>query len=290
MRAAGAIKFMEQRIKLGEIFIEQNLLCVKSVERVLVLAKNLNKRFGTVLEEMGLITGKELASALAIQHKCKAVFDFVKYKYVPQLLEIIPAEVALEHQLFPLKLEGDKLALALADPTSTRIVNNIAANNDLKIIPFVATQEEINRAICRHYFNMDVTAPSRKTVLIAEDDNLVVTMLSNCLSGEYQVYTAMDGMEAYKEAISKKPHVILADKQMPKLDGYGLLDALKRLPETKAIPVLLVSGTTNVDAEAEAYDRGFFDFIAKPVKPQTLLTRVKRAIDFSEKQQYLHLR
>jgi hypothetical protein len=50
MRAAGVIEFMEQRKKLGEIFIEQNLLCVKSVERVLPLAKNLHKRFGTVLK------------------------------------------------------------------------------------------------------------------------------------------------------------------------------------------------------------------------------------------------
>jgi CheY-like chemotaxis protein len=281
---------MEKNRKLGEIFVEQGLLSVKSVERVLPLAKSLNKRFGTVLEEMGLITARELSSALALQHNCKAVFDFAKYHYAPQLLDIIPAEVALEHLLFPLKREGDKLALALADPTDTRIVNNIAANNYLKIIPFVAPHDEINMAICRHYFNRDVTAPTQKTVLIVEDDKLIVTMLSNYLSGDYQVLTAMDGMEAYKEAISKKPHVILADKDMPKLDGYGLLDALKRLPETKSIPVLLVSGTTNANAEAEAYDRGFFDFIPKPVKSQTLLTRVKRAIDFSEKQTYLHLR
>jgi CheY-like chemotaxis protein len=281
---------MEQRKKLGEIFVEQGLLGAKSVERVLALARNLDKRFGTVLEEMGLITGKELSIALAMQYGCKTVYDFAKYNYAPQLLDIIPAEVALEHMLFPLKREGDKLALALADPTNTRIVNNIAANNDLKIVPFVAPREELHQAICRHYFNKDVTAPSRKTVLIVEDDKLVVNLLGNYLSGDYQVYFALDGMEAYKEAISKKPHVILADKEMPKLGGYGLLDALRRLPETKAIPVLLVSGTTNVDAESEAFERGFFDFIPKPVKSQTLLTRVKRAIDFSEKQQYLHLR
>ena len=281
---------MEKSRKLGDIFIEQGLLSPKSVERVLALSKSLNKRFGTVLEEMGLITGQELSSALAIQHNCKAVFDFAKYRYAPELLEVIPADVALEHLLFPLKRSGGKLALALADPTDTRIVNNIAANNNLEIVPFVAPKEEISQAICRHYFNRDIAAPSQKTVLIVEDDKLVVTMLSNYLSGDYQVHTALDGMEAYKEAISKKPHVILADKDMPKLDGYGLLDALRRIPETKAIPVLLVTGNTNVDAEAEAYDRGFFDFIPKPVTPQTLLTRVRRAIDFSEKQTYLHLR
>ncbi len=282
---------MDQRKKLGEIFVEQNLLCAKTVERVVGIAKSLDKRFGTVLEEMGLITGEELAVALAKQYNCKTIFNFARYPYPPQLLDIISSEVALQNLLFPLKREGDKLALALVDPTNTKIVSNIAANNELKIIPFVSTHKEVNLAICKHYFGKDVTtAPSQKTVLVVEDDKLIMTMLNNYLSRDYLVYSAMDGMEAYKEAISRKPHVILADKEMPKLDGYGLLNALRKLPETKSIPVLLVSGTTNADAEAEAFDRGFFDFIPKPVKAQTLLTRVKRAIDFSEKQQYLHLR
>jgi len=281
---------MDQRKKLGEVFVEQNLLCTKTVERVVALAKSLDKRFGTVLEEMGLITSEELAAALAKQYNCKTIFNFAKYQYPTQLLDIIPSEVALQNLLFPLKREGDKLALALADPTNTKIVSNIAANNDLKIVPFVSTHKEINLAICKHYFGKEVMAPSQKTVLVVEDDKLIMTMLHNFLSKNYLVYTAIDGMDAYKEAISKKPHVILADKEMPKLDGYGLLDSLRNLPETKTIPIILISGTTNADAEAEAFDRGFFDFIPKPVKHQTLITRVKRAIDFSEKQQYLHLR
>ena len=121
-------------------------------------------------------------------------------------------------------------------------------------------------------------------VLVIEDDKLILTMLTNILSSDYQVYAAMDGMQGYKEVISKKPHVILTDKEMPKLDGYGLLDALKNLPESNNIPVILISGTTNAEVEAEAFAKGFFDFISKPVKELTLLTRVKRAFDYSEKQ------
>jgi CheY-like chemotaxis protein len=278
---------MEQVKKLGEIFVEQNILSLKTVERVLSIAKRTDKKFGAVLEEMGLITPEEFATALALQYKCRTVFNFARHSFPPQLLNIITGELALQNLIFPLKLDGNRLALAMADPTMTRIVDNIAANNKLTIIPFIAPRKDINMAVCKHYFGIDVVEPAQKTVLVIEDDKLSLTMLTNVLSFDYKVYTAMDGMQGYKEVISKKPHVILTDKEMPKLDGYGFLDALKNMPESKNIPVILISATTNAEVEAEAFAKGFFDFISKPVKELTLLTRVKRAFDYSEKQQYL---
>jgi CheY-like chemotaxis protein len=281
---------VEKKKKLGEIFVEQNILCPKVVERVVSIATKLNKRFGTVLEEMGLITGEELAQALAVQFNCRPVFKFANSSFPPQLLNIVTAEVAIQNLLFPLKLENNKLALALADPTDMRIIENIAANNNVSIVPFVGTQKEIRSAISRHYYKKEVIDPSRKTILVVEDDNMLLTLLCNTLAKEYQVYSATDGMEAYKEVISKKPHVILTDKEMPKLDGFGLIAALRAVPDTKQIPMILISGTTSAAAEAQAFEKGFFDFIPKPVKEVTLLTRVKRAMEFSEKQQYLFMR
>ena len=281
---------MELRKKLGEIFVEQDILCPKVVERVVAISKNLDKRFGNVLEEMGLITGEELANALAIQFKCRTIFDFAKNSFSQQLLNIIPAEVAMQNMLFPLKLENKRLGLALADPTNSRIVDNIAANNNVSVVPFVSTHKEISRAICKHYYRMDVMEHSKQTVLVAEDDKTILALLVNILAKNYQVFSAIDGMEAFKEAISKKPDVILTDKEMPKLDGFALLSALRAVPETKQIPIVLISGTTSAEAEAQAFEKGFFDFIPKPVKEATLLTRVNRAYEFSEKQKYLFLR
>jgi CheY-like chemotaxis protein len=277
---------MEQRKRLGEIFVEQGILSLKTVERVLAIAKKNNNKFGALLEEMGLITPEEFADALAIQFKCRTVFNVAGYSFPPQLLNIITGEVALENHIFPLKLDGNRLAMAMADPTMTRIVDNIAVNNNLTIIPFIAPRKDIIMAVCKHYFGIDVVEPAQKTVLAIEDDKLILTLITNILSSDYKVYTAMDGMQGFKEAISKKPHVILTDKEMPKLDGYGFLDAFKNVPESRNIPIILISGTTNAEVEAEAFEKGFFDFISKPVKELTLLTRVKRAFDYSEKQRY----
>ena len=280
---------MKERKKLGEIFVEQNLITAKTTERVIAISKHLNKRFGTVLEEMGLVTGEELAYALAQQYNCKMISNFTNGSFSPQVLDIIPAEVALQNLLFPLKREGDKLALAMADPTNTKVVGNIAANNNLSIIPFVATSKEINAAICKNYFGMDITEPTRKSVLVVDDDKLILETVSRMLNKDYLVYTAIDGMEAYKVAVSKKPHVILTDKEMPKLDGYKLLSSLKNLAETKATPTILISSTTSIEEELKALEAGFFDFIRKPINPPILLAKVKRAFDFFEKN-YLFMR
>jgi len=274
---------------LGEIFIEQNLLTPTTVKRVVEISRGMNKRFGTVLEEMGLITGEELAFALGKQYNCKMISNFAKGTFTPELLNIIPAEVALQNLLFPLKREGNKLALAMYDPTNTKLVANIAENNNLSILPFVATSKEINMAICINYFGKEMVEPSRKTVLVVDDNKVIVEMLKNILSKDYQVFTAEDGLEAYKETLSKKPHVILVDKEMPKLDGYGLISSLKNLPETKNIPTILLSGTITTEEELTAFEKGFYDVIHKPIQPPIVLARVKRAFDFYEKRPFLFM-
>ncbi len=269
--------------KLGDILIENQLLCQKTVERVVDIANTRGKRFGVLLEEMGLISEKELAQALAVQFGLKMLLDLSKMSFSTEVLNVMTAEVALENMLFPLKIEGDKLAMAIADPTCTKIANNIAANNSLSVYLYVSTKHEIKKAICKHYFGKESIEPTEKTVLVVEDNEAVLKYMKNALSKQYHVITAVDGLDAYKEVISKKPHVVLTDMEMPKLDGFGLLYALQSVPETKQIPVILIAGISSIAAEEQAFEKGFFDFITKPIKETTLLTRVKRAYEFSER-------
>jgi PleD family two-component response regulator len=198
---------------------------------------------------------------------------------------LIPSDVAMQTMLFPLKIENGKLAIAMADPTETRIVSNIAANHGLNIVPFIATRKEITAAICRHYLGKDPSFQQEKTVLLVESDNLSSTMLSHLLSKEgYLVKIATDGMEAYKTAISEMPQVIVTERMVPKLDAYGLFDALRMLPETRHIPIILLTSAAEKEEEARAFEKGFFDFIFKPVNEITLKTRVKRAFQYLERE------
>ena len=269
---------MTTRKMLGEIFVEKGLITELTLKRALARAKRLKTKLGIALEDMEIITGPELAEALAVQHRCKTIADFSRYTFPPALFKLIPTDVAMQNLVFPLKIENGKLALAMSDPTASRIVSNIATNNDLTIVPFVATRKDIIAAINRHYLGRDQSAPMQKTVLVVEDNKVILSMLNNILTKQgYRVIQAEDGMEAYKAALADPPHVILTDKELPKMDGYGLFDALKSQQETRHIPFILVTGTSNPDEEARAFEKGFFDFLVKPVKEVTLATRVNRA-------------
>ncbi|MRR05713.1 MAG: response regulator [Deltaproteobacteria bacterium] len=276
---------MVKRKLLGEVFVDKGLITTKTLERALARAKRLHKRLGSLLEEMELITGDELASALAEQYGYRVIGNFARHTYARKLLDLIPVDVAMQSMLFPLKIEDNKLALAMADPTETRIVSNIAANHGLTIIPFVATKNDINAAICRQYLGKDLSIQHEKTVLIVEDDNLLSTMWSQILTKDgYRVKVAADGMEAYKTVISEMPQVVVTEKVIPKLDAYGLFDALRNVPETRHIPIILLTRSTETEEEAKAFEKGFFDFMFKPVNEVTLKTRVKRAFQYLERE------
>jgi CheY-like chemotaxis protein len=279
---------MEKRKRLGEIFVENGTLTEKTVQRMLAVSKRLNKRFGILLEELELIDGNELAAALATQYGCRVASNFAGFAFAPELLNLVPVDVAMQNHIFPLKLDNNRLALAMADPTESRIVKNLAANKGLTIVPFIATRTEIYAAICKHYLHKDVSESGASTVLVVEDDKLIGTMFGDFLAKHgYRVIFAADGIEAYKAVLTEKPHVVLTDLNMPKLDGYGLFDALRCIPELSTIPVILISTPLNPDEEAKAFERGFFDFIAKPVREGTLITRVKRALLFYERKYQL---
>jgi CheY-like chemotaxis protein len=273
-----------ERKKIGEILVAQRVVAAMTVERLLPRALQHNKKLGMVLEELGLITAEELTNALAVQFGYKVVKDLVRYRFPPELLALLSADVAMQNLIFPLKAGNGLLALAMADPTSQRIIDNLSANTGLKIAPYLATRQEIYSAISHHYLGRPPAA-GRRTVLVVEDDKLILDHVQKILVKHgYRVVVAHDGLEAFKQVIVEKPQVVLTDKEMPKMNGYGLLAAMRNMPEFRTVPVILHTARISEEEEASAFDKGFFDFITKPVRELSLLTRIKRAFQYYESQ------
>jgi CheY-like chemotaxis protein len=274
------------RKQLGQIFVEHGILSSKTVERAVDRSHALNRRLGMVLEDMELITGEELAAALAIQYGCKVVKNLKSVPIPPEVLKMVPVGVAMQNLILPLGLDKGVLAMAMADPSPSTVIDNIAVDNGCKVLPFTACKRDILAGICSHYLGKDPHTPVERTVLVVEDDNLALTMFTQMMNEEgYRVVTAVDGMEAFKAVIAEQPHVIITDKELPKLDGYALFEALANVPETRFIPVILVTGTAmSPEEEARAFSKGFFDYMVKPVHPVTLKSRVKRAFLFHDRQ------
>jgi len=272
------------RKPLGQIFFERGLLTEIAVQRLVAHAKSKNIRLGELLEVIGLITPDELADALATQYRCKKISDFAKFAYPAATLRCIPMETAVKNTVFPLKMEGDKLALAVADPTQEEVYQEILTQQNLKPILYVATRFEIHRAIARHYLGQAMQDPKIKSILLVEDDTLVREMVAKILTRKgYTVETAVDGMDAFSKIFTLKPRLVITDKVMPKLGGYEFLFAIRNIPEFRYMPVILMTAAATPDEEKEALEKGFFDFVLKPVKEIGLLTRVQRAFQSSER-------
>jgi DNA-binding response OmpR family regulator len=119
-----------------------------------------------------------------------------------------------------------------------------------------------------------------KTVLIADDEEEFVKNLETAFVDEgFNVLTARNGQEGLIVAEVKQPDIILLDIFMPILDGFGMLKKLKEIPETKNIPVVVVS---NLEDEVDvkiALDLGAKDYLVKrDFLPGEMVSKIKNLL------------
>jgi two-component system alkaline phosphatase synthesis response regulator PhoP len=116
-------------------------------------------------------------------------------------------------------------------------------------------------------------------ILVVDDEIYIVHILDFSLGMEgYEVVTALDGEQALEKLQSDKPDLIVLDIMMPKLDGYEVCKAIKSDPETRQIPVILLSAKgRNVDQKL-GFDVGADDYITKPFSPRKLVERINQLL------------
>ena len=97
-----------------------------------------------------------------------------------------------------------------------------------------------------------------KLLLIVEDDPLMQRMYQKIFTFEkYQVETASDGVEGLEKVRALKPTVVLLDVMMPKMNGLQVLEKLKLDPETKAIPVVMLTNLAGEKDEEIGDEKGW---------------------------------
>lgn len=270
--------------QLGDLLVEAKLISEKTLERALERGKAEGKRLGQVLEEMGVITEQELVDALGKQFSFRTVKDFAARSYAPDLLNLLPTEFVMKRVVFPLMSKDFQLAVAMSDPFDSETSDLIARITGLQLVPVLATRREILDAIARHYLNTPYNPDAGDTILVVEDSPTVATVVQAALVKEgYNVLLAEDGLEALKLVLTHRPQLVITDAMMPRLDGHSLLRAIKANPLTAATPVIMLTGKASTDDEQKALDAGFFDFIPKPVQPQRVVSRTKRALELCRK-------
>ena len=128
-------------------------------------------------------------------------------------------------------------------------------------------------------------------ILLADDSSTVRTIARMELdSAGYAVIEAADGEQALAAAIEHLPDVILLDIEMPVMDGYETVVALKADPRTADIPVVFLTGRTDAADVVRALKLGGHDYVRKPPEPAELLARVRAALRVKSLQDELRSR
>jgi CheY-like chemotaxis protein len=118
------------------------------------------------------------------------------------------------------------------------------------------------------------------TILIAEDDALMSRLYQKIFTFEgYVVELAHDGQEALDKARSVKPTLMLLDVMMPKMNGLEVLDKLKADPETKQIPVVMLTNLAGQQDAETALAKGAVKYIIKSEhEPKAVADMVKEIL------------
>jgi CheY-like chemotaxis protein len=276
---------MTDRQQLGSILIQAGIITVKTLERALERQKGSGKRLGSILEEMGVITEEELIKALAQQFGYQTVSGFAPHVFHGDLLALVPENLAVQKFVFPLKYKDGMLAIALTDPFDHETIDFIAQKTGMRIIPVLATRNDITDAVSSHYLGGKPLGSGKRKILVVDDSQAIATIIQSALIKEgYDVILAHDGVDGLKLAITFLPDLIISDTVMPRMDGYSLKNALTGNPATASIPIILLTSKASGEDEQKALDAGFLDFIPKPVQPIRIISRVKRAFDLMKTQ------
>jgi DNA-binding NarL/FixJ family response regulator len=116
-------------------------------------------------------------------------------------------------------------------------------------------------------------------ILIVDDEPFNVDYLEQELESlGFLTETAADGLEALERVAAAPPDLVLLDVMMPRMDGISALRALKRDPETRLIPVVLMTALTAVEDRVLGIEAGADDFLSKPVDDRELLARIRTAL------------
>lgn len=126
---------------------------------------------------------------------------------------------------------------------------------------------------------MDVNDFSNYTILIVDDVYLNIVLVEKMLKRyNFNVKSATGGEQALEIVSEEKPSLILLDLMMPNMDGFEVLNILRKKPETKDIPVVILSALNSEADIKRGLDAGANGYITKPVIMSRLIEAVKAAL------------
>ncbi len=140
--------------KIDEILVRVGLITPELMQNALKIAQEKNKSIEQILVEEKMLSPRDLARAVSIQLKVPLI-AVDKHIVSPEVIKLIPEELARSHNILPLDVIGNNLVLIMEDVTNVRVIDDIAVISKMSIEPMMAVPEEIREAINRNYKGVD---------------------------------------------------------------------------------------------------------------------------------------
>jgi signal transduction histidine kinase len=122
---------------------------------------------------------------------------------------------------------------------------------------------------------------TRSRILLADDNADMREYVGRLLSQSYDVEAVRDGQAALEQLQANPPDLVLADVMMPRLDGFGLLTAIRLNEKTRMIPVVMLSARAGEESRIEGLAAGADDYLIKPFSARELLARVEAHLNLN---------
>ena len=198
--------------RLGDLLVREGLINQEQLQRALADQKGSNEKLGSILVRLDFINEDQLIDFLSKQYGIPSI-TLTQLDVDSEVVKLVPAQIARKYEVLPIKRSGNQLTLAMADPTNVFAVDDVGFMTNLQVVPVVASQGAIRKAIDRLY--------EAQTGGIADVISEMDTALADVevVEGEDENWAKADVFEL-KESADEPPVV--------RLVNMILVDAIRR--------------------------------------------------------------
>ena len=197
--------------RLGDLLIGEGLISVEQLQHALADQKGTSEKLGSVLVRLNLIHEDQLIGFLSRQYGVPSI-TLSQLDIDLEVLKLVPAQIAKKYEILPTNRAGNALTLAMADPTNVFALDDVAFMTNLQVMPVVASQSAIRKAIERNYDSQ--TSAMSEVITAMQEEVGDVEVVDDDGSG-----SKVDVIEL-KESADEAPVV--------KLVNMILVDAIRR--------------------------------------------------------------
>src|SRR5437773_6400644 len=198
--------------RLGDLLVADGLLTPAQLQKAVGEQRGATKKLGSILIKLGFINEEQLIGFLSRQYGVPSI-TLAQLEIDPAVLRLVPAPIAKKYEVIPVRKMGNSLALAMADPTNVFALDDIAFMTNLQVLPLVASQTAVRKAIDRNYESRTEAMQTVMQDISSDLENVEV------VDGEDESGTKVDVFEL-KESADEAPVV--------KLVNMVLVDAIQK--------------------------------------------------------------